>query len=233
MADVLTLPQKTFALMQQELRSRCGLHATLGNTPALDSILTEANDYVYQQLDDGLPWQSTITLLANTPIIPFITDEGVQIARGSVQSVWIEQGDSFRVPLPQGISHADRADTALRSIPERYDTRIADGAWSLECWPTPDYAYRVFVDHNRVLGRFTSASDWPSAPYRLVMLYAISMGKAHYGKADAESTGAAFKVMLSKEKFRQKESRRFVPPSSDRCGPRVVRLADGTFRQVG
>lgn len=232
MADVLTLPQKTFAAMQQTLRVRCGLHATLGSTPALDDILTEANEYVYAQLDDGLPMQSTITLVPNTPLIPWLSDDGVQIARGSVQAVWIEQGDSDRVPLPQGITHAMRAFADLRAIPEAYDSRIADGAWSLECWPTPDTAYVLHVDHNRTLGRFTAATDWPSAPYRLVLGYAIAMGKAHYKQADAETVGASFKVMLSKEKFRQKENRRFLPPSCDRRDPRVVRNSDGSFHQV-
>ena len=52
---------KTFADMLSELRSRCKLHATLGSTPALESILTEANDYVFDQLDNGLPWRSTLS----------------------------------------------------------------------------------------------------------------------------------------------------------------------------
>lgn len=232
MADVLTIPQQTYASMLQKLRSRCGFHPTLGTASALNDILTEANEYVFQQLDDGLPWQSTLTLEANNPILPFVTDEGMQVARGSVQSVWIEQGDSNRVPLPQGISHAQRAFADLRTIPERYDTRTADGAWSIEVWPTPDAAYRLFVDHNRALGRFSSDSDWPSAPYRLVLAYAIAMGKAHYNKSDADTAGASFKVMLSKEKYKQKENRRFVPPYCSHHGPRVVRRADGTFQQV-
>lgn len=232
MSDVLTLPQKTFSAMQQELRSRCGLHATLGNTPALDSILTESNDYVYDQLDDGKPMRSTITLMANTSTYPWVSDEGATIARGSVQSVWIEQGDSYRVPLPQGISHSMRADADLRSIPSAYDSVFADGTWSLELWCVPDAAYLLYVDHNRVIGRFTAPTDWPSAPYRLVMAYAVAMGKAHYGKADAEAAGQSFKTMLSKEKYRQKENRRFVPRQDELRDPRVVRTANG-YRQVG
>ena len=231
MTQLVLPPVKTFATMLQELRSRVKLHATIGATPALESILTEANEYVFDQLDNGLPWKSTLTLAANANEYPFMTDEGVPIARGSVQSVWIEQGDSSRVPLPQGISHAQRADAALRSIPERYDTSMTNDEFTLEVWPTPDQGYRLHVDHNRILTRFTQAADKPSAPYRLVLGYAIAIGKAHLGQADAETAGQAFKTTLSREKDKQRENRRFIPPVTDRRGPQVVRTSNG-YRQV-
>lgn len=226
-------PTQTFATMLQTLRSRCGLHATLGATPALEDILTEANDYVYEQLDDGLPMTSIITLAANVSEYPWDSDEAEPIARGSVQSVWIEQGDSERVPLPQGIHHAMRADQSLRAIPERYDSRFVDGIFTLEVWPIPDQIYRVFIDHNRVLTRFTQPTDKPSCPSRLVLGYAIALGKAHYGKADADTAGQSFKTMLYKAKVAQKENRRYLPPSAcEPSRPRVVATANG-FRQVG
>lgn len=224
-------PAKTFGSMLSELRSRVKLHATLGSTPALESILTEANDYVFEQLDNGLPWKSTLTLAANANEYPFYTDEGVPIARGSVQTVWIEQGDSIRVPLPQGISHAHRADAALRSIPECYDTSMTNDEFTLEVWPTPDKTYRLHVDHNRILTRFTLTADKPSAPYRLVLGYAIAMAKAHFSQPDANTAGEAFKTLLSREKEKQRENRRFIPGTGDRRGPQVVRTANG-YRQV-
>jgi hypothetical protein len=225
-------PAETFQTMLAKLRSRCGLHATLGSTPALDDILTSANDYVFAQLDEGLPVSSTLMLAANTGIYDWVTDEGEVVARGSVQSVWVEQGDTARVPLPQGIDHAMRADQDLRDIPQRYDSRFVDGVWSMEVWPVPDQPYRLFIDHNRVLTRFTQSTDKPSAPARLVLEYAVAMGKAHYGKADADVVGQSFRTMLSKEKYRQKENHRFIPPSADCPGrPRVVATANG-FRQV-
>lgn len=229
MSTPVVLPAtQTRATMLQTLRTRCGLHATLGAASALEDILTEANEYVYQQLDDGLPWQSTLTLTANIAECEFITDDGVPIARGSVQSIWVEQGEADRVPLIPGINHAMRADTAIRSIPTNWDSKLVDTVWTLEVWPTPDAAYALHVDHNRVLARFSETTDQPSAPYRLVLGYAIAMGKAHYGKADADTAGQAFKTMLSKEKFKQKENRRFLPPSdAPSPGPRVVATSTG------
>lgn len=231
-------PAKTFSDMLAELRSRCKLHATIGSTPALESILTEANDYVFGELDDGLPWRSTMSVYANqAEYAPFITDEGMRVARGSVQSVWIEQGDSSRVPLSQGITHAHRADAAQRSIPQLYDTTMRggirdDGEFTLEVWPTPDQTYRLHIEHNRILSRFSASGDKPCAPYRLVLGYAIAMAKAHLGQPDAETAGQAFRTLLTSERMRQRENRRFIPPTADGSWPRVVRTATG-YRQIG
>jgi hypothetical protein len=228
--------QQTYGSMLQKLRSRCKLHATIGAAPALEDILQEANEYVFNQLDDGLPWQSTLTVFANVALCPFITDGALPVARGSVQSVWVEQGDSIRVPLPQGISHAQRAMTDLRSVPECYDTTMTGGTddageFTLEVWPTPDQTYTLHIDHNRILGRFEQTGDKPSAPARLVLAYATAMGKAHYGHADADVVGKAFRTMLSDERDRQRENRRFIPSSAGGTFPQVVRTASG-YRQV-
>ena len=231
---ITVTPVPTFAQMLATLRERCGLHGTIGNAPALADILTEAHEYVYQQLDDGMPVTSTITLAPDVATYPWQSDvDSVPIARGSVSSVWIAQGTTERLPLPQGITHAMRAYGDLRAIPDHYDSKFEGdpATFTLEVWPTPDQAYTVYIDHNRVLTRFSEPTDVPSAPYRLVMGYAIAMGKAHYGKPDAETAGQAFKTMLSKTKFEQKENRRFTPPTDCPLRPRVVATAGG-FRQV-
>lgn len=232
---ITVTPVKTYAQMLATLRSRCGLNATLGSTPALNDILTEAHEYCYQQLDDGYPVHSTIALLANTPTYPWVSSDAVPIARGSVQEVWIAQGSADRLPLSQGITHAMRADTLMRSIPERYDTSydgVDDAVLTLEVWPTPDQAYTLYVDHERVLTRFSEDADVPSVDYRLVLSYAISMGKAHYGKPDAEAAGAAFKNMLSKAKVAQKENRRFIPNTSCEPARAYVVATPGGFKQI-
>lgn len=233
---IITTPIPAFGAMLQTLRERCGFHATVGAAPALADILREAHEYVYGELDDGYPVTSTLTLAADTPTYLSISDDGVPIARGSITSVWIERGDTDRDELPQGIDHAVRADADMRGIPERWDAqyRGADqSVWTMEVWPTPDQAHTLYIDHQRVLTRFSDSADVPSAPYRLVLGYAIALGKAHYGKADAETAGQAFQKMLYAEKARQKENRRFIP-SSAACRPvrpRVVATAGG-FRQV-
>lgn len=233
----LTLPTElTYGAMLQKLRSRCKLNATLGSTPALEDILQEAHEYVFNELDDSRPWRSTLTLSADVSEYPFVTDAGLQVARGSVREVWIEQGDSCRTPLPQGISHAQRAFTDLRTIPERYDTTMTGGTddageFTLEVWPTPDQAYTLYIDHDRILSRFEQTADKPSAPARLVLQYAIAMGKAHYGLADADVAGKAFQTMLRTERDNQRENRRFIPSGNESRGPQVIRTATG-YRQV-
>lgn len=231
----ITVPTpKTYAQLLQTLRVRCKLHATIGSTPALEDMLTEAHEYVFGQLDDGYPVTSTLTLVANTPTYPSVTDDGVSLARGSIQTVWIEQGSQERHELPQGITHAERAQSDIRSTPEKWDTRFAgtdDGVWTMEFWPTADQAYTVYIDHQRVLTRFSASGDLPCVDERLVLGYAVAMGKAHYGHPDAEVAGQAFKTMLYQEKLKNKENRRFVPPSIRQPQARVVATAGG-FRQV-
>ena len=231
MATIVT-PLQTFAQMLATLRVRCGLNATLGATPALNDILTEANEYVFQQLDDGYPDTSTIALLASDYEYPWVNSDSVPIARGSVQSVWIEQGSSDRVPLLQGITQAHLA-YAETSIPQRYDSKFIDDVWSLMVWPTPDQAYTLYIEHNRVLARFSEVGDYPSSDYRLVLGYAIALGKAHYGKPDADTVGQSFKTMLNKAKIAQREERRYLPPTSyeQNTGPYIVSTPGG-FRQV-
>jgi len=231
---ITVTPTKTYAQMLATLRERCGLHGTIGNAPALADILTEAHEYVYEQLDDGLPITDTITLSPNVATYPWVSDvASVPIARGSVSSVWIAQGSTERRELLQGINHAMRAYADMRDIPVYYDSKFAGdpAVFTLEVWPTPDQAYTVYVDHNRVLTRFSEPTDVPSAPYRLVLQYAIAMGKAHYKQPDAETAGQAFKTMLYKEHVAQKENKRFLAPRSDPLRPRVVSTAGG-YRQV-
>lgn len=233
----ITVPTpKTYAELLAVLRSRCGLHASIGAAPALVDILTEAHEYVYGELDDGYPVTSTKTLVANTPTYTAVSDDAVAIARGSIQTLWIEQGSTERHELPQGINHAMRADTAMRSIPEAWDTQFAgtdDAVWTMEFWPTPDAAYTVYIEHQRVLTRFSADADLPSVDGRLVLGYAIALGKAHYTKPDAKVVGEAFAKMLYKAKVRQKENRRFIPPSAARdARPRVIAKAGGGFTQV-
>jgi hypothetical protein len=233
----LQLPTElTYAVMLQKLRMRCKVHATIGSTPALEDILQEANEYVFDQLNDSRPWRSTLSVYADQNEYPFITDEGLQVARGSVKEVWIEQGDSCRVPLFQGITHTHRADTELRRIPSLYDTTMRGGTndageFILEVWATPDQEYTLHLEHERILSRFSQTTDKPSAPARLVLAYAIAMGKAHYAHPDADTVGQAFKNMLSKQKEKQRENRRFLPRGSTPRGPQVVSTTNG-FRQV-
>ena len=230
----LTLPaEKTYAQMLQTLRSRCGLHPTIGDAPALNSILTEAHEYVYAQLDDGIPTESTLTIVVGVPNYEFESNDGDPIARGSVQEVWIRQGDTSRVPLSQGITHGMRADADLRSQPTHYGTRMVDGELTFEVWPTPDKRYTLYIKHNRIITRFSEPTDKPCVPEHLVLGYAIAMGKSHYGKADADVAGQSFKTMLSSARAEQKENKRFLPPGAGQSfAPYVVSTAGG-FRQIG
>lgn len=223
--------KQTYGVMLNKLRSRLGLHATLGSALSLEDLLTEANEYVYGELDNTTPTESTLTTYASTSDYDWESDEGESIAPSSVQEVWVEQGDSSRVQLSQGITHAMRA-MQTSTIPERYDTKFIDGVATLELWPVPDQSYRLYIRHNRVLQRFEQTADLPSVPQRLVFLYALSVGKAHYRQPDAQVVGQSFKTMLSTAKYNQHENRRYLPCVEKASSPYVVSTPNG-FRQVG
>jgi hypothetical protein len=162
----------------------------------------------------------------------WLSDDGAPVARGSVQEAWIGQGSAGRLPLSQGITHAMREFTSSGE-PTRFDSLMVGDDWMIELWPVPSNPYTLYVKHSRVLSRFEQASDKPSAPARLVLLYAIAVGKAHYQQPDAQAAMATFNQMLSREKFRQKENKRYFSGSGQaQRKPYAVLLPDGTATQV-
>lgn len=227
---------QTFATMMVELRIRCKVHPTVGDALALEYILRGANEYIYGELTSGLPTESTITLSPASNKYPFESDQGVKIARGSVHEVWAAQGGTYRSPLSQGITHAMRS-LVQSGEPTHYDTTMDgeecgdDTAYTLEVWPTPSNATILYVKHNRVLMRFEKPTDKPSAPYRLVMDYAIALGKAHYQQPDAPAVMEAFNNKMRKVKFEQLENLRFIPAKEQERTPHIVQTANG-FSQV-
>jgi hypothetical protein len=233
MTTVLLPRTQTFATLLERLRSRCKLHPTIGDAPALKDILTEANEFVFRKLDNNTKTLSTLTLAPNTPTYDFTSDEGVPIARGSVHSVWIEQGSTDRIPLPQGITHAHRGLSTQASLPERWDTFTQDGDLKIELWPTPDQRYVLHIDHNMVLTRFSEPTDKPSCNPQLVLAYAIAMGKAHYGQADSQAAAQTFQTMLADEQYKHHENRRYLPRSGGGNGTSLTILPDGRHQLSG
>ena len=66
-------------------------------------------------------------------------------------------------------------------------------------------------------------------PDRLVFQHALAAAKAHYRQPDAQVSASTFHNMLSKEKMRQRENRRYFAngaPSGER-DMQVAKTADG------
>lgn len=65
---------------------------------------------------------------------------------------------------------------------------------------------------------------------RLVFLYALATSKAHYRHPDAQPAAVTFQNMLTKEKMKQKENRRFFANTNTARGEsQVVRTANGGY----
>lgn len=221
---------KTLGELLTELRVRLGFasqgSAARTNEATLKSFLQEAHDFVFSELDPpAMRKKSIITTQAQSYLYDWHDDAADEdIEPTSVLSVWVKVSGSIREQLTCGVSEADRSDEALTGQPEKYDTLNGQ----LEVWPTPDRSYDLIVEHTAVKSRFSQASDRPSVPDRLVFLYALANAKAHYRHPDAQAPAQAFQTMLSKEKARQKEGRRYFASidSGDREA-QVVKTASG------
>jgi hypothetical protein len=129
--------------------------------------------------------------------------------------------------LHQGITQADRADVA-RGQPVKYDTLNGQ----MELHPIPDTSYRLLVEYIGSIPRFMRDSDRPGVPDRLILLYALAVAKAHYGKPDAQAALSTFNRLLSLEKMKLLENRRFFVNAAQR-GEATVMGSDGVYTYRG
>lgn len=226
----LSARNKTLGELMTELRARLGYvaqgSASKNNDLVIKSFLQESHEYVFGELEPpGQRTVSNIELQAGSHLYDWHDDLlDMDIDPGRVLSVWIKTGETNAEPLTQGISIGERV-TTEREQPTKYDTLNGQ----LEVWPVPERIYTVMVEHIAGRGRFERASDRPSVPDRLVFLYALATAKAQYGRADAQAAATAFQNMLSKEKSRQRENRRYFAggSTSDRAAAQVVRTSAG------
>lgn len=222
---------RTLGDLMTELRARLGFvtqgSASKNNDTVIKSFLQEAHDFVFSELQPPAQRKKTIIQLqAGSYLYDWHNDdEDEDIDPGLVQSLWIKQSDTIRTPLTQGITESDRSLDTIRQQPEKYDHLNGQ----IELWPIPDQPYDLIVEYLAGKNRFDRASDRPSVPDRLVFLYALATSKAHYRHPDAQPAAVTFQNMLTKEKMKQKENRRFFVNTDTRGESQVVRTANGGY----
>lgn len=211
----LTERYRTMGELMTELRARLGFvtqgSASKNNDIVIKSFLQEAHDYVFGELEPpAMRKKTTIKLLAGSYLYDWHNDEEDEdIDPGRVLSMWVKVGDQIREPLEQGITEFDRSFSTLTGQPTKYDHLNGQ----IELYPIPDAAYDMIVEYTADKPRFDRASDRPGVPDRLVFLYALANAKAHYRHPDAQAAATSFQNMMNKEKFRQKENKRFFHKS--------------------
>lgn len=229
----LTERNRTLGELMAELRARLGFvvqgNAATTNSTVIKSFLQEAHEFAFSELEPpAMRKTATIVLAAGSHLYDWHNDaEDEPIDPARVLSVWVaDAGGDLRHPLAQGITVGDRRSGAAPSRPTRYDHLNGQ----IELYPVPDANYDLIVEYTATRARFDQPSDRPSVDDRLVLLYALATAKAHYRQPDAQAAAAAFRAMLAKEKFRQKEGKRFFAQAHPAApGPQVVRRPDGTF----
>lgn len=223
---------RTFGELMSELRSRLGFvaqgSASKNNEAVLKSFLQEAHDFVFSELQPPAQRKKTIIKLERgSTLYDWHNDEeDEEIDPGKVISVWLKESDTIRTPLRQGITEHDRSLDTIQQQPEKYDHINGQ----IELWPIPDQPYDLIVEYLAEQNRFDRQSDRPSVPDRLIFLYALANAKAHYRHPDAQAAATTFKTMLDKEKFRQKENKRFFHQGETTRGDaQVVRTSNGGY----
>lgn len=228
----LTERNRTLGELMTELRARLGFvaqgSASKSNDATIKSFLQEAHEYVFGDLEPpAMRKKATIKLEAGSFLYDWHNDvEDEPISPGRVLSVWVKVGDQIRERLSQGITETDRSFASLNGQPTKYDHLNGQ----IELYPVPDAAYDLILEYTADRGRFDRASDRTSVPDRLVFLYALANAKAHYRHPDAKAAATAFQNMLAKEKFRQKENKRFfMQGETTRGQAQVARTANGGY----
>ena len=222
---------RTLGELMTELRTRLGFvtqgSAAKSNDAVIKSFLQEAHEYVFGELEPPSMRKKTIVKLrAGSILYDWHNDqEDEQIDPGRVLSVWLVESTTIRTPMTQGITEFDRSFDSLREQPQKYDNLNGQ----IEVWPTPEQEYDMLIEYTADRNRFDRASDRPSAPDRLVFLYALATAKAHYRHSDAQAAAQTFQNMLNKEKSRQKENKRFFfeGPNTATRDQQVVKSATG------
>ena len=193
---------KTLGTLLTELKARLGFvtagSASRVNDQIMRSFLQEANDYCYEALDRPLLKRTaTIKLLAGSKLYDFHNDdEDDAIDPGKIRHMWLADGDE-RYLLAFGIDEGIRATNLEGGIPERWDAY--DG--QIELFPVPDSdEYNLVIEYEGFKRRFEQDTDVPSAPARLVFLYALAQAKAHYRQPDYQAAAAAFDRLFKEER---------------------------------
>ena len=220
---------RTMGELRRRLRARLGFMtqgpASKNNDEVLTDILQEGHEFILGEVDPStLRTVATIQLSPGSYLYDWHNDATDQdIDPSKVISICVEESETSREPLIQGITPRMREDRDLRDYPTRYDTL----AGQMELWPVPAGEYDLIIEYTGGPGRFDRDSDRPSVPDRLVLQYALSVAKAHYRHSDASVAGQAFERMLSRFKIAQHENRRYIVGVTENLDPQVVRTADG------
>lgn len=213
-----------------ELRARLGFVAqgpsSNYNKQVMVSFLQEGNDYIAEELGPLTSRKKTIiTLEPGSFLYDWHNDiEDEDINPGTVISIWLNRTETDRQQMRQGITEWDRSQTD-RGQPCKYDTLNGQ----IEVLPVPDQPYNMLVEYIGSKPRFTQDSDRTAVPDRLVLLYALAVAKAHYSRPDAQAALSSFNRMMTIEKSRQHENRRYIIPTQPVNKTGAVVGSDGSY----
>lgn len=199
-------PQETLANLRRRLMVRLGFAAQADNPPPgmtdlLNDFLQDAQEQLYRRYDvlrterffrwTMTPGERFYDIRSNDEIDG--EDPGhCDVTLDPRKVTWVGVSDLNGVwyPLIEGIPpEAYTMIDAAPGWPTRYEIRQC-----IEVWPAPDEAYTLRIKGHFGLQPFTEDEDTTTIDPHAVFLFALGLGKRHYGKRDAED---AFRQVAS------------------------------------
>lgn len=174
--------ERTLGDLRAELRARLGFvhhgSASTVQDRLLDSWIAEAQETLVWQIDfPVLRREYTETTIAGERLYDLPLDCDIRRTRDiavAVAGIWRS--------LEQGIGPVQDSYRDIHHFPTRFDMI----AGQLELYPTPDTDYLLRIDYHALPARPTLQTDRVAIDSRLMLLQAITVGKAHYRQPDSE-----------------------------------------------
>lgn len=205
-------------LTKGELRSKLlirlgfgGLGAAAGNfVPMTDDLLEEAQDQLFELLPDEKRFREWGM---NTVVGQRWYDIPAECDIDNITSVAVFWQNQVWRELDRGIDISHDSDfNDFDDDPYRYDIRYnpTTGKTQIELWPKPDAVYQWKIEGRLQIGTFVADTDRASFDSRLILLYAIAMGKAHLKRPDAQIAMDAWNLRLKQLQGNQHGTKRYL-----------------------
>lgn len=192
---------RTLETLRRELSARLGFAAqhTNINTGLLDSLLREANNQLWAQVNwkhKRKSLETTLTVASGGRFLDYPAD----CEPGFITDIYAKVSGQW-IELEEGIDAERRLLASPASFPLRFAESYESGtAVKLEFWPVVSQNTDIRIEYTASPSEFTQPGDRPSVPDQLVLLHALVNAKLHYRQPDAQVYSSQLEALLAKHK---------------------------------
>lgn len=200
-------PEKTLGELRDQLASRLGFGAQIGNLGAQDTILRGFLDDAQRELWWQFDWpQIHKRTTRTTGVNQEVYDYPDGCAPSGITTMWARRPAGRWVLLTEGIGPLQ--DTATSFVGDQIPRRYAREA-QLRVWPIPQEALELRFEYTLEPTRFTQDSDRCTLPDAPVFLHALACAKRHYRQPDAEAVEKRLGALIGKIRMAEHGNTRY------------------------